>query len=89
MVVRKPANALLDELKVPYEDEGDYVVVKHAAQLTSTLLSKALEVRMVEDGPFALLSAVRVFSQVKYVHNFKWLCIAKANIAAVPPVELP
>jgi thiamine thiazole synthase len=42
MVVRKPANKLLDELQVPYEDEGDYVVVKHAAQLTSTLLSKVL-----------------------------------------------
>mmetsp|Transcript_30434 Transcript_30434/g.79165 ORF Transcript_30434/g.79165 Transcript_30434/m.79165 type:complete len:280 (+) Transcript_30434:661-1500(+) len=43
MVVRKPAHALLDNLNVPYEDEGDYVVVKHAAQLTSTLLSKVLE----------------------------------------------
>ena len=44
MIVRKPAQALLDRLNVPYEDEGDYVVVKHAAQLTSTLLSKVLEV---------------------------------------------
>ncbi|KAF5826025.1 thiazole synthase, catalyzes formation of the thiazole moiety of thiamine pyrophosphate [Dunaliella salina] len=43
MVVRKPAHGLLDTLNVPYEDEGDYVVVKHAAQLTSTLLSKVLE----------------------------------------------
>ncbi|KAF5827323.1 Thi4 family-domain-containing protein [Dunaliella salina] len=42
MVVRKPAHGLLDTLNVPYE-EGDYVVVKHAAQLTSTLLSKVLE----------------------------------------------
>jgi hypothetical protein len=32
----------LDELQVPYEDEGTYVVVKHAALLTSTLLSKVL-----------------------------------------------
>lgn len=28
------------ELGVPYEDEGSFVVVKHAALMTSTLLSK-------------------------------------------------
>jgi len=43
--VRKPANELLDELSVPYEDEGDFVVIKHAALFTSTLLSKVLQVR--------------------------------------------
>lgn len=43
MVVRKPANKILDELKVAYEDEGDYVVVKHAALFTSTLLSTVLQ----------------------------------------------
>mmetsp|Transcript_10051 Transcript_10051/g.30313 ORF Transcript_10051/g.30313 Transcript_10051/m.30313 type:complete len:358 (-) Transcript_10051:215-1288(-) len=42
MVIRKPAHELLDELKVPYEDDGDYVVVKHAALMTSTLMSKVL-----------------------------------------------
>eukprot|EP00798_Chlamydomonas_sp_ICE-L_P031230 gene31230-6379_t len=42
MVVRKPAHKMLDEIKVPYEDEGDYVVVKHAALVTSTLLSLVL-----------------------------------------------
>lgn len=42
MVIRKPAHLLLNELNVPYEDEGDYVVVKHAALMTSTLLSKVL-----------------------------------------------
>ena len=42
MIIRKPAHNLLDELEVPYEDEGDYVVVKHAALMTSTLLSKTL-----------------------------------------------
>ena len=42
MIIRKPAHNLLDELDVPYEDEGDYVVVKHAALMTSTLLSKTL-----------------------------------------------
>lgn len=29
-------------VQVPYEDEGDYIVVKHAALMTSTLLSKVL-----------------------------------------------
>lgn len=42
MVVRKPAHNLLDELEVPYEDEGTHVVVKHAALFTSTILSKIL-----------------------------------------------
>lgn len=42
MCVRKPAHKLLDELEIPYEDEGNFVVIKHAAQFTSTLLSKVL-----------------------------------------------
>ena len=42
MVVRKPAHAFLDELEIEYDDEGNYVVVKHAALVTSTLLSKVL-----------------------------------------------
>lgn len=42
MVMRKPADAFLRELGVPYEDEGNYVVVKHAALFTSTVLSKVL-----------------------------------------------
>ena len=42
MVIRKPAHGFLDEINVAYDDEGDYVVVKHAALVTSTLLSKVL-----------------------------------------------
>ncbi|KAF9077734.1 thiazole biosynthetic enzyme [Rhodocollybia butyracea] len=42
MVIRKPANRFLQEIGVPYEDEGAYVVVKHAALFTSTLLSRVL-----------------------------------------------
>ncbi|KAG8528618.1 uncharacterized protein KY384_006305 [Bacidia gigantensis] len=42
MILRKPADAFLSELGVPYADEGHYVVVKHAALFTSTLLSKVL-----------------------------------------------
>lgn len=30
MVMRKPADAFLADLGVPFEDEGDFVVVKHA-----------------------------------------------------------
>jgi len=42
MVCRKPADKFLDEVGVPYEDEGNFVVVKHAALFTSTVLSKVL-----------------------------------------------
>lgn len=42
MVMRKPADAFLTDLGVPFEDEGDFVVVKHAALFTSTLLSKVI-----------------------------------------------
>ncbi|KAI9754120.1 MAG: Thiamine thiazole synthase [Chaenotheca gracillima] len=43
MVMRKPADTFLNELGVPFEDEGTFVVVKHAALFTSTLLSKVLQ----------------------------------------------
>ncbi|KAK2060228.1 Thi4 family protein [Colletotrichum caudatum] len=43
MVMRKPADVFLDEVGVPYEDEGDFVVVRHAALFTSTVLSKVLQ----------------------------------------------
>ncbi|CAG9460494.1 unnamed protein product [Pedinophyceae sp. YPF-701] len=42
MIVRKPAHNFLDEIGVQYEDEGHYVVIKHASLFTSTLLSKVL-----------------------------------------------
>lgn len=41
-VIRKPADRFLREIGVPYEDEGPFVVVKHAALFTSTLLSQVL-----------------------------------------------
>jgi len=43
MVVRKPADRFLAELGVPFEDEDDFVVVRHAALFTSTILSKVLQ----------------------------------------------
>ena len=42
MVVRKPADRFLTELGVPFEDEGAFVVVRHAALFTSTVLSRVL-----------------------------------------------
>jgi len=46
MVMRKPADAFLREIGVAYEDDGpeaNFVVVKHAALFTSTILSKVLQ----------------------------------------------
>ncbi len=37
MIMRKPADAFLNELGVPFEDEGDYVVVKHAVRPSTEL----------------------------------------------------
>ena len=48
MVMRKPADAFLREIGVPYEDEGDFVVVKHAALFTSTILSKVLQFQNIK-----------------------------------------
>ena len=42
MVVRKPADRFLTELGVPFEDEGAFVVVKHAALFTATVLARVL-----------------------------------------------
>ncbi|KIV92747.1 thiamine thiazole synthase, variant 2 [Exophiala mesophila] len=42
MVLRKPAEEFLNDIGVPFEDEGNYVVVKHAALFMSTLMSKVL-----------------------------------------------
>lgn len=55
MVVRKPADRFLQELGVPYEDEGPFVVVKHAALFTSTILSRVLALPNV-----ALMNATAV-----------------------------
>merc|ERR1712224_245994 len=42
MVVRKPADRFLKELGIEYEEKEDYVILKHAAQYTSTIMSKVL-----------------------------------------------
>lgn len=45
MCVRRPADKFLDEVGVPYEDDGksSFVVVPHASLFTSTVLSKVLQ----------------------------------------------
>ncbi|XP_059441031.1 thiamine thiazole synthase, chloroplastic [Corylus avellana] len=42
MVVRKPAHLFLDELGIEYDEQDNYVVIKHAALFTSTIMSKLL-----------------------------------------------
>ncbi|KAI3456420.1 hypothetical protein Pfo_013083 [Paulownia fortunei] len=42
MVVRKPAHKFLDELEIEYDEQDDYVVIKHAALFTSAIMSKVL-----------------------------------------------
>nr|AFK49632.1 unknown [Lotus japonicus] len=42
MVVREPAHLFLNEIGVDYDEQEDYVVVKHAALFTSTIMSKLL-----------------------------------------------
>lgn len=41
-VVRKPAHLFLDELGLEYDEQDNYVVIKHAALFTSTIMSKLL-----------------------------------------------
>lgn len=42
MIVRKPAHKFLDELEIEYDEQENYVVIKHAALFTSTIMSKLL-----------------------------------------------
>lgn len=42
MIVRKPAHKFLDEIEVEYDEQENYVVIKHAALFTSTIMSKLL-----------------------------------------------
>ncbi len=78
MVVRKPAHGLLDELEVPYEDEGDFVVVKHASLFTSTLLSKVLKVGWACHQSFAFVQSLRC----QPLHERVYHCCTYAKIRA-------
>lgn len=48
MVIRKLSHLFLKEFGVPYEDEGVYVVLKHAALFNSSVLSKVLQFSIVK-----------------------------------------
>lgn len=42
MVLRKPADQFISELGIEFEDEGDFIVIKHAALFITTICSKVL-----------------------------------------------
>ncbi|QPG74623.1 Thiamine thiazole synthase [Brettanomyces nanus] len=42
MVLRKPADEFIKELGIDYDDEGNFIVIKHAALFITTLSSKVL-----------------------------------------------
>jgi len=88
MVMRKPADAFLREIGVPYEEDAgnpSYVVVKHAALFTSTLLSKVLSfpnvklfnatcvedliTRTGDDGKIAIAGVVTNWTLVAMHHD--------------------
>lgn len=85
MVLRKPADAFLNDIGVPYEDEGHYVVVKHAALFMSTLMSKVLAMpnvklfnatcvedlitRPTEDGSVRIVGVVTNWTLVTLHHD--------------------
>lgn len=48
MVLRKPADVFIKELGIEFEDEGNYIVVKHAALFITKLCSKVLELPNVK-----------------------------------------
>ncbi|GMM46544.1 thiamine thiazole synthase [Pichia kluyveri] len=48
MVLRKPADTFIKELGIDYEDEGNFIVVKHAALFITKLCSKVLELPNVK-----------------------------------------
>jgi Thi4 family len=90
--VRKPAHNLLDELSIPYEDEGDFVVIKHASLFTSTLLSKVLQVRTVpaasplhpssaaQDTPFAVTCLPGRFTACAIACVCLWRACARVRV---------
>ena len=82
MVVRKPAHEFLDELEIAYEDEGNYVVVKHAALATSTLLAKVLQVSRIRHPRRE--GACRPYARARARSDTRWrLCGMASAIAAL------
>jgi thiamine thiazole synthase len=91
MVMRKPADAFLKDLGVEFEDEGNFVVVKHAALFTSTLLSKVLQfpkiklfnatavedliTRQLPDGSIRIAGVVTNWTLVTMHHDDRKCCL--------------
>jgi thiamine thiazole synthase len=68
MVMRKPADAFLIDLGVPFEDEGDFVVVKHAVCPTIGLLFQSQKMLILYWQALftsTLLSKVLSFPNIK------------------------
>ncbi|GAA5880924.1 hypothetical protein JCM8547_005601 [Rhodosporidiobolus lusitaniae] len=65
MVVCKPADIILAGLEIPFEDESDYVVVKHAALFTSSILSKVLQ----SAGALRVAGVVTNYTLVTLAHS--------------------
>eukprot|EP00516_Mucochytrium_quahogii_P003780 CAMPEP_0203749926 /NCGR_PEP_ID=MMETSP0098-20131031/4281_1 /ASSEMBLY_ACC=CAM_ASM_000208 /TAXON_ID=96639 /ORGANISM=" , Strain NY0313808BC1" /LENGTH=283 /DNA_ID=CAMNT_0050639047 /DNA_START=38 /DNA_END=889 /DNA_ORIENTATION=+ len=79
MIVRKPAHELLLELGIPFEEKEDYVVVRHAALFTSTIISKILARPNVK-----LFNATSVEDMiVRNVNGEKRVCGVVTNWALV------
>ena len=47
MILRKPSHLFLEELDVEYEEHENFVVIRHAAALVSTLISKICQSKSV------------------------------------------
>ncbi len=78
-------------MQVPFEDEGSYVVVKHAALVTSTFLAEVLKVRCDAriDGRAACGAAAQ--SNGSCVPSAQRACTVSALARLSPPqrVRLP
>ncbi len=88
MIMRKPADAFLREIGVPYEEEGNYVVVNHAALFTSTILSKVLQFPNVKLFN-ATVSTFLVSAQ--HCHAYTISRLLRTSSLVLPPkvFELP
>ncbi|KAI9219966.1 thiazole biosynthetic enzyme [Blastocladiella britannica] len=78
MTVRKPAHLVLDELNVPYEDEGHFVVVRHAGLLTATLIAAIIRNGVTLFNATAVEDFVVKDSKVVGVAT-NWALVTKAH----------
>ncbi len=85
---------------MPFEDEGDYIVVKHAALMTSTLLSKVLASPNIKlfnataagecgIGSFNVVLSCEAHCEPVYLVHSMLLGCASAHISVVEASEQP